>query len=696
MFSKMRLGGRFALGLAFIFILVAAMAAVAISSFLRSNGDFERYKELANDTRFTQELTENFLKASEAANRYFASRTDDDLALFNTAWDEAASSRDKVAKEVTSEEKDENTGMSRKDHVTTISSSLNKYRSAFDQVVTLMRERNRLFDETLDVKGPEMERELTEIMQSAEADGDRAASVVTGYAMRNLLLGRIYVMKFASTNDLADMDRALEEFELMDANLVLLDSELQNPVRRELLAKVVGLKSDYQGGAETLRDVISERNDIFSTQVTPELGNVEAARAAVVESLIGELDSTGTNITESNNQASLIVIILAPIVITVGILIGVLLTRGITRPIQHVVGVANQIAEGDLNVSVATERGDEIGDLLRAFGNLLDRLKGFFAKVRSNSDQLTLGSRELSKTSDDLSRSSTEQASAVEETSATMEEMVSNIQQNSENSTRTEEIANRASKDAEESGRAVTESVTALDNIAEKISVIEEIARRTDLLALNAAIEAARAGEHGRGFAVVASEVRRLAEHSASAAAEITSVSSSSVEVARRAGQMLDNLVPDIQQTASLVREISRASVEQHSGSEQVNQAVQTLDSLIQRNASAAEEMAAAAEELARQAGDLNTAISFFKIDSHATLSIDNGGSDSRTIVSPESTRPETRPARIGASVHSEIDKNLSPKKSNDRPASGHQHRPTAKSAVTHDEDMSDSEFTKF
>uniref|UniRef100_UPI00048DAA4E methyl-accepting chemotaxis protein n=1 Tax=Desulfocurvus vexinensis TaxID=399548 RepID=UPI00048DAA4E len=190
-----------------------------------------------------------------------------------------------------------------------------------------------------------------------------------------------------------------------------------------------------------------------------------------------------------------------------------------------------------------------------------------------------------------------------------------NIRQNAENARETEKIAVQSAQDAEAGGKAVTETVAAMKDIADKISIIEEIARQTNLLALNAAIEAARAGEHGKGFAVVAAEVRKLAERSGSAAAEISELSSSSVEVAERAGTMLTRMVPDIRRTAELVQEISAASNEQNSGAEQINKAIQQLDQVVQQNASASEEMASTSEELSSQAVQLQQTIGFFRLD---------------------------------------------------------------------------------
>ena len=196
-----------------------------------------------------------------------------------------------------------------------------------------------------------------------------------------------------------------------------------------------------------------------------------------------------------------------------------------------------------------------------------------------------------------------------------MEQMTSNIRQNADNAMQTEKIAVKSADGARQGGKAVEETVHAMKEIANKISIIEEIARQTNLLALNAAIEAARAGEHGKGFAVVASEVRKLAERSQKAAAEISQLSASSVEVAERAGALLGQMVPDIQKTAELVQEINAASREQDLGAGQINKAIQQLDQVIQQNASASEEMSSTAEELSSQAEQLQSTIAFFRVD---------------------------------------------------------------------------------
>ncbi|MBZ5759038.1 MULTISPECIES: HAMP domain-containing methyl-accepting chemotaxis protein [Rhizobium] len=284
-----------------------------------------------------------------------------------------------------------------------------------------------------------------------------------------------------------------------------------------------------------------------------------------------------------------------------------------TANLRNTATIASQISDGDL--TVAPKPLSDKDTLGMALEQMVDRLRGVVADALSASDNVSSGSQELSASSEQVSQGATEQAASAEEASAAMEEMASNIKQNADNAAQTEKIARQSAKDAEASGEAVTRAVSAMRTIAEKIGIVQEIARQTDLLALNAAVEAARAGEHGKGFAVVASEVRKLAERSQSAAAEIGSMSSDTVKAAAEAGEMLGRLVPDIRKTAELISEISAACREQDIGASQINEAIQQLDKVTQQNAGASEQMSATSEELAAQAEELQTSIAFFKVD---------------------------------------------------------------------------------
>jgi len=278
---------------------------------------------------------------------------------------------------------------------------------------------------------------------------------------------------------------------------------------------------------------------------------------------------------------------------------------------EDVTHAATEIAQGNLTVAV---RERSVHDkLMQALISMVAGLTRTVSDIRSIAGEVASASQAISTSSVQVSNGASAQAASAEEASSSMEEMVSNIKQNADNAQQTERIATKSAKDAQESGKSVLAAVAAMKEIANKISIIEEIARQTNLLALNAAIEAARAGEHGKGFAVVAAEVRKLAERSQKAAGEINQLSGTTVKVSEKAGEMLDKLVPDIQKTAELVQEITAASKEQDTGAEQINQALQQLEKVIQQNASASEEMASTTEELTAQADQLMTALGFFR-----------------------------------------------------------------------------------
>ncbi len=346
--------------------------------------------------------------------------------------------------------------------------------------------------------------------------------------------------------------------------------------------------------------------------------NLQKAMDDVVASKFTIAQNTAKSNEDAANTSSSLMVGIIVIAVVLAVILGLVVTRSITTGIGKGVAHAEVISQGNLSLDFSSEylqRKDEIGALSRAMQLMVEKLREVVTNIASGSENILSASLQMSNTSQEMSQGATEQASSAEEVSSSMEEMAANIEQNTDNAQVAEKISITGAERIQKSNEAAQMSITAMREIADKVSIISDIAFQTNILALNAAVEAARAGEQGRGFAVVAAEVRKLAERSKVAAEEIERISKKGVLLSDEAGKMLTQVVPEIERAAKLVQEIAAASVEQTSGAEQVNSALQQLNQVTQQNAAASEEMATASEELASQAEQLRDVVSYFRVE---------------------------------------------------------------------------------
>ena len=425
----------------------------------------------------------------------------------------------------------------------------------------------------------------------------------------------------------APVNQAKQQQWYDDFDTVLAELDADFPVLQRMVAPAeTALFNTVLADYETMKTAMNKAVEISirngDYHAMQEMGTVNGLRREANTILQGMIDRNHEIMAEAEAGAQSLydssVILLVSLLVgsaLIAIIAALWIVISISRALSSAVRLADDVAGGNLSATAINKSDDEVGDLINALNGMTRKLREVVGEVTAATRNVAAGSQEMSATAEQLSQGATEQASSTEEASASMEEMAATIKQSADNASQTEKIARQSAADAIASGEAVNNAVTAMQTIAEKIMVVQEIARQTDLLALNAAVEAARAGEHGRGFAVVASEVRKLAERSQAAAAEISTLSGTTVKAAQSAGEMLGKLVPDIQRTAELVEEISAGSREQNAGAAQINTAIQQLDKVTQQNTSAAEEMSATSEELASQAEQLQAAISYFRID---------------------------------------------------------------------------------